>query len=142
MIRLHPDSRPLTCMSIDIGRFQWTQLPMGTIVPSDVFQKKLDEIFHTCPRCHWYCRWYDHLWEINQRSWQTFPELPINSEKEQLEIEYFEITISTLGSILLWTQLEFLGNITRSQENSCHSTDGNFHQTRSQCKFSLGWSIS
>ena len=24
MARLHPDPRPLTCMSIDIGRFQWT----------------------------------------------------------------------------------------------------------------------
>ena len=31
-------------MSIDIGRYQWTQLPMGTNVASDVFQK-LDEIF-------------------------------------------------------------------------------------------------
>ena len=46
MVILHPDSRPLTCMSIDIGRFQWTQLPMGTLVASDVFQKKPDEIFH------------------------------------------------------------------------------------------------
>ena len=24
MVTLHPESRPLTCMSIDIGRFQWT----------------------------------------------------------------------------------------------------------------------
>ena len=46
MVSLHPDSRPLTCMSIDIRRFQWTQLPMGTIVASDVFQRKLYEIFH------------------------------------------------------------------------------------------------
>ena len=49
MVRLHPDSRPLTCMLIDIGRFQWTWLPMGTIVASDVFQKKLDELFHNVP---------------------------------------------------------------------------------------------
>ena len=33
-------------MLIDIGRFQWTWLPMGTVVASDVLQKKLDEIFH------------------------------------------------------------------------------------------------
>ena len=46
MVILHPDSRPLTCMLIDIGRFQWTWLPMGTVVTSDVFQKKLDAIFH------------------------------------------------------------------------------------------------
>ena len=49
MIRLHPDSRPLTCMLIDIGGFQWTWLPMGTIVAFDVFQEKLDEIFHNVP---------------------------------------------------------------------------------------------
>ena len=49
MVRLHPDLRPLTCMLIDIGRFQWTWLPMGMIVASDVFQMKLDEIFHNVP---------------------------------------------------------------------------------------------
>ena len=49
MVRLHPDSGPLTCMLIHIGRFQWTQLPMGTIVTSDVFQKKLHKIFHNVP---------------------------------------------------------------------------------------------
>ena len=45
MVPLHPDSSPLTCMPIDIGRYQWTQLPMGTNVASNVFQKRLDEIF-------------------------------------------------------------------------------------------------
>ena len=49
MVIVHPDSRPLTCMSKNIGRFQWTQLPMGTVVACDVFQKKLDEIFHNVP---------------------------------------------------------------------------------------------
>ena len=49
MVILHPDPRPLTCMLIDMGRFQWTWLPMGTVVASDVFQKKLDEIFHNVP---------------------------------------------------------------------------------------------
>ena len=45
MVPLHPESRPLTCMSIDIGRYQWTWLPVGINVTSDVFQKKLGEIF-------------------------------------------------------------------------------------------------
>ena len=45
MVPLHPNSRPLTCISIDIGRFQWTRLPMGLSVTSNVFQKKPDEIF-------------------------------------------------------------------------------------------------
>ena len=49
MVILHPDSRPLTCMSIGIGRLQWTQLPMGIVVTSDVFQRKLDEILHNVP---------------------------------------------------------------------------------------------
>ena len=50
MVILHPDSRPLTGMLIDIGGFQLTWLPMGTVVASDVFQKKLDGIFHNVPR--------------------------------------------------------------------------------------------
>ncbi|MCG8429678.1 MAG: hypothetical protein MJA29_00665, partial [Candidatus Omnitrophica bacterium] len=45
MVVLHPDSRKLTCMALDIGRFQWTRLPLGTVVASDIFQKKLDSIF-------------------------------------------------------------------------------------------------
>ena len=43
MVVLHPDSRKLTCMALPFGRFQWTFLPMGTVV--DIFQSKLDAIF-------------------------------------------------------------------------------------------------
>ena len=32
-------------MALDIGRFQWTRLPMGSIIAQDVFQRKLDTIF-------------------------------------------------------------------------------------------------
>ena len=42
MVVLHPDSRKLTCMAL---LFQWTQLPMGTVVAQDIFQSKLDAIF-------------------------------------------------------------------------------------------------
>ena len=38
MVELHPKSRKLTTMALDIGRFQWTRLPMGSIVALDVFQ--------------------------------------------------------------------------------------------------------
>ena len=31
-------------MALDIGRFQWKRLPMGAILASDIFQKKLDSI--------------------------------------------------------------------------------------------------
>ena len=42
---LYPDSRKLTCMALPFGRFQWTQLPMGTVVAQDIFQSRLDSIF-------------------------------------------------------------------------------------------------
>ena len=45
MVVLHPDSRKLTCMVLPFGRFQWTRLPMGTVVAHDIFQSKLDAIF-------------------------------------------------------------------------------------------------
>ena len=45
MVVLHPDSRKLTYMVLPFGRFQWTQLPMGTVVAQDIFQSKLDSIF-------------------------------------------------------------------------------------------------
>ena len=45
MVVHHPDSRRLTCMALPFGRFQWTHLPMGTVVAQDIFQSKLDAIF-------------------------------------------------------------------------------------------------
>ena len=32
-------------MVLPFGRFQWTRLPMGTVVAQDIFQYKLDVIF-------------------------------------------------------------------------------------------------
>ena len=45
MVVLHPDSSRLTCMALPFGRFQWTCLPMGTVVAQNIFQSKLDAIF-------------------------------------------------------------------------------------------------
>ena len=45
IVVLHPESRKLTCMVLPFGRFQWTKLPMGTVVAQDIFQSKLDFIF-------------------------------------------------------------------------------------------------
>ena len=45
MVVLHPESRKPTCMVLPFGRFQWTRLPMGTVVARDIFQSKLDSIF-------------------------------------------------------------------------------------------------
>ena len=46
---LHSKSRKLTTMALDIGRFQWTRLPMGFIIAQDVFQRKLNSIFLDIP---------------------------------------------------------------------------------------------
>ena len=48
-VELHPDSRKYTCMALDIGRVQWKHLPMGTVVASDIFQKKLDSVYIGLP---------------------------------------------------------------------------------------------
>ena len=39
MVELDPESRQYTMMALDIGRFQWTRLPMGSIVAQDIFQR-------------------------------------------------------------------------------------------------------
>ena len=49
MVELDPESRKYTMMALDIGRFQWMRLPMGSIVAQDVFQRKLDAIFLSVP---------------------------------------------------------------------------------------------
>ena len=49
MVELDPESHKYTTMALDIGRFQWTRLPMGSIVAQDVFQRKLDAIFLDIP---------------------------------------------------------------------------------------------
>ena len=46
---LDPESQKYTTMALDIGRFQWTRLPMGSIVAQDMFQRKLDTIFLDIP---------------------------------------------------------------------------------------------
>ena len=49
IVELDPESRIYTTMALDIGRFLWTRLPMGSIVAQDVFQRKLDGIFLSIP---------------------------------------------------------------------------------------------
>ena len=61
MVELDPESRKYTMMALDIGRFQWTRLPMGSIVVQDVFQRKLDAIFLDVPGVTGIAD--DHLWK-------------------------------------------------------------------------------
>ena len=46
---LHPESRKLTCMAFDIGRYQFKRLPMGSKVASDIFQRMLDSVYKGLP---------------------------------------------------------------------------------------------
>ena len=46
---LHPESRKLTCMAFDIGRYQFKRLPMGSKVASDIFQRMLDSVYTGLP---------------------------------------------------------------------------------------------
>ena len=46
---LHPESRKLTCMAFDIGRYQFKRLPMGSKVASDIFQRMLDSVYIGLP---------------------------------------------------------------------------------------------
>ena len=49
VVKIHPDSKPLTYMALVHGRFQWMILPMGTVVAGDVFQRKLNETHEGLP---------------------------------------------------------------------------------------------
>ena len=49
MVELHPESRKLTMMALDIGQFQWMHLPMGSVMAQDMFQRKLNAIFLNVP---------------------------------------------------------------------------------------------
>ena len=46
---LHPESRKLTCMAFDIGRYQFKRLPMGSKIASDIFQRMLDSVYMGLP---------------------------------------------------------------------------------------------
>ena len=141
MVILHPDSRLLTCMLIDIGRFQWTQLPMGTGVASDVFQKKLDEIFHNVPGVTGIADDMVIYGKSIEECDKHFPSFLSIVRKNNLK----------LNALKLQFQLEEVSFFGHSWSSKGISLDPKkiqaftrwiFHQTKSQCKFSLGWSIS
>ena len=118
MVVLHPDSRRLTCMALPFGRFQWTHLPMGTVVAQDIFQSKLDAIFIgmegvTGIADDMIIAGKDEM--EHDRNFLAFMEkcmennLTLNSEKIQFQ---------TNTGIFLWTRLVRTRNFTRSQEDT------------------------
>ena len=117
MVVLHPDSRKLTCMALPFGRFQWTRLPMGTVVAQDIFQSKLDSIFIgmegvTGIADDMVIAGREEM--EHDRNFLAFMEkcmsnnLTLNSEKIQFK----------QSGIFLWPLLVKTWNCTRSKENS------------------------
>ena len=82
MVELHPESRKLTMMALDIGWFQWMRLPMGSVMAQDVFQRKLDAIFLNMPGVTRDCRWYDNLQKNWQGAWWKSTQLPGSMSEE------------------------------------------------------------
>ena len=108
MVELHPESRKLTTMALDIGWFQWTCLPMGSVVAQDVFQWKLDAIFLNVPGVTGIVD--DMMWWMNRsRAWcnlLNFLEvcwrnnLTLNPDKMQFrlpKVSFFGHTWSNKG---------------------------------------------
>ena len=122
-------------MSIDIERFQWTWLPMETVVASDVFQKKLDEIFHNVPGVTGIADdtvIYGKSLEEHDKRFLNFLSIvrKNNVNMNALKLQFQLKELSFFGQ-----NWEFQGNITRSQENSSHSTDGISTRQRVDAKF-------
>ena len=57
IVVLYPDSRKLMCMALPFGRFQWTRLPMGTMVAQNIELFPVQIGCHLCwhGRCHMNC---------------------------------------------------------------------------------------
>ena len=45
-VKLHPDSPMYTAMSLPSGRYVWIRLPMGLVISSEEFKKKLDAVYN------------------------------------------------------------------------------------------------
>ena len=113
MVPLHPDSRPLTCMSIDIGRYQWTQLPMGTNVTSNVFQKKLDEIFQNVQGVTGIADDMIIYRKSQEEHDVHFLNLLSIVRKNNLQLNALKLQFQLKEVSFCWTQMEFQRDITR-----------------------------
>ena len=54
MVELDPESQKYTTMALDIGRFQWTRMPMGSICCSGYVSKETRCYLPRYTRCHRY----------------------------------------------------------------------------------------
>ena len=114
---LHPDSRKYTCMALDIGRVQWKCLPMGMVVASDIFQKKLDSVYIGLPGVTGIADDMIIFGKSELEAWQKPTPIPQDYQEEWIGSQQIETTVQEARSTLLWTLMEFTRNHSRSQED-------------------------
>ena len=123
MVELDPESRKYTMMALDIGRFQWTRLPMGSIVAQDVFQRKLDAIFLDLPGVTGIADdmvIYGRSDLEHDKHLLKFLDI---CRKKYTDLESRQDAVQTSTSFILWTPVECQGAQSRSKEDCSSEKD-------------------
>ena len=123
MVELDPESRKYTTMALDTGRFQWTRLPIGSIVTQDVFQRKLDAIFLDVSGVTGIA---DDMVIYGRTDLEhdTSDQLSEHLQKEHSDIKSRQNAIQTTTSVILWTSVECQGAESRSKEDCSSQKNG------------------
>ena len=108
-------------MALDIGRFQWKRMPMGTAVASDIFQRKLDSVYIGLPGVTgiaddmvvYGTTESEHDWNLI-----NFCE---TTRKNGLRLNKAKMQFKKKRSVILWTYVEHYRNFPRPKESSSHS---------------------
>ena len=114
---LHPESRKLTCMAFDIGRYQFKRLPMGSKVASDIFQRMLDSVYIGLPGVTGIADdmvIFSRNEEEHDRNLILFLE---THQKEWTHSQQEKASIQEGRSQFLRSQMEFYRNLPRSKED-------------------------
>ena len=105
MVELDPELRKYTTMALDIGRFQWTRLPMGSIVAQDFFQRKLDAIFLDVPGVTGIADDMVIYGRTDLEHDRHLINLSEHLQKEHYDIKSRQDAIQTTTSVILWTSV-------------------------------------
>ena len=123
MVELDPESWKYTTMALDIGRFQWTRLPMGSIVAQDFLQRKTDTIFLDIPGVTGIADdmiIYGRSNLEHDKHLMNFLEV---CRKNTLTLNPDKIAVQTSTSFILWTPVECQGAESRSKEHCSSEKD-------------------
>ena len=124
MVELDPESRKYTTMALDIGRFQWSRLPMGSIVTQDVFQRKLDAIFLDIPGVTGIADDMVIYGKTDLEHDRQSDQLSQHLQKEHSDVKSRQDAIQTTTSVILWTSVECQGAESRSKEDCSGQKNG------------------